>query len=89
MDVQGQRLLDYQMQELEKYRMAIKTMGQDILSLRQQIRELEVHCGPLKSNVICFTESQCSEERKKNSQTYMHGLSVILQMKIVQVLFFW
>ena len=43
LDAQSQRLLDYQMQELEKYRLAVRTMGQDIIALRQQIRELEVN----------------------------------------------
>ena len=32
------QLLDYQMRELEKYRTAVHRMGQDILSLRQQVR---------------------------------------------------
>ena len=43
LDAQSQRLLDYQMQELEKYRLAVRTMGQDIIALRQQIRDLEVN----------------------------------------------
>ena len=34
---QSVQLLDYQMRELEKYRTAVHRMGQDILSLRQQV----------------------------------------------------
>lgn len=30
-------LLDYQMRELEKYRTAVHKMGEDILTLRQQV----------------------------------------------------
>ena len=33
------QLLDYQMRELEKYRTAVHKMGQDILTLRQQVNK--------------------------------------------------
>ena len=37
---QSVQLLDYQMRELEKYRTAVHKMGQDILTLRQQVNKI-------------------------------------------------
>ena len=42
LEAPAQRLLDYHVQELQRYRTAVRIMGQDILSIRHRIRELEV-----------------------------------------------
>ena len=41
-------LLDHQMHEIEKYRLAVHRMGQDIIALRNEIRELETTNSKLR-----------------------------------------
>ena len=44
-------LLDYQQQELEKYRLAVHTMGQDMLTLRQQVGDLQTTNSQLRRDL--------------------------------------
>ncbi len=50
-------LLDYQMKELEKYRAAVHKMGQDILTLRQTIRDLEAHNSQLRRDLAKYNDA--------------------------------
>jgi hypothetical protein len=50
------RLLDYQMTELEKYRLAIHKMGEDILTLRLQIRDLEITNSQLRRDLFRYND---------------------------------
>lgn len=50
-------VLDHQMKELENYRSAVHKMGQDILALRQQIRELEANNSQLRRDLANYNDA--------------------------------
>ncbi|XP_056019643.1 coiled-coil domain-containing protein 33-like isoform X2 [Ostrea edulis] len=50
-------VLDHQMKELENYRAAVQRMGQDILALRQQIRELETNNSQLRRDLANYNDA--------------------------------
>ena len=50
-------LLDYQQQELEKYRLAVHTMGQDILTLRQQVGDLQTTNSQLRRDLARHSDT--------------------------------
>ena len=50
-------LLDHQMRELEKYRTAVHKMGQDILTLRQQIRDVEGDNSKLRRDLARYNDA--------------------------------
>jgi mTERF domain-containing protein len=50
-------VLDHQMKELENYRAAVQRMGQDILALRQQIRELEANNSQLRRDLANYNDA--------------------------------
>ena len=54
---QSVQLLDYQMRELEKYRTAVHKMGQDILTLRQQVRDLEAQNSQLRRDLANYNDT--------------------------------
>lgn len=45
------------MKELENYRAAVQKMGQDILALRQQIRELESNNSVLRRDLANYNDA--------------------------------
>lgn len=45
------------MKELENYRAAVQRMGQDILALRQQIRELETNNSQLRRDLANYNDA--------------------------------
>ena len=50
-------VLDHQMKELENYRASIQRMGQDIVALRQQIRELEGNNSQLRRDLANYNDA--------------------------------
>ncbi|KAJ8318783.1 hypothetical protein KUTeg_003874 [Tegillarca granosa] len=50
-------VLDHQMKELENYRAAVQKMGQDILALRQQIRDLESNNSVLRRDLANYNDA--------------------------------
>ena len=50
-------LLDYQRTELDRYRYAVNKMGQDIISLRQRIIELEKDNSDLRRQNMAYTDT--------------------------------
>ena len=50
-------LLDHQMKELDRYRTAVHKMGQDILSLRQQLRELAAENSHLRTELGGYSDT--------------------------------
>ena len=50
-------LVDYQLRELEKYRLAVHKMGSDILTLRQQIREQESVNATLRRELTNYNDA--------------------------------
>ncbi|KAK2174425.1 hypothetical protein NP493_804g01027 [Ridgeia piscesae] len=50
-------LLDYQRTELDRYRYAVNKMGQDILTLRQRIIELEKNNSDLRRQNMAYTDT--------------------------------
>ncbi|GFO32174.1 coiled-coil domain-containing protein 33-like [Plakobranchus ocellatus] len=51
-------VLDQQMRDLENYRTAVQRMGQDILTLRQQVRSLEGDNSKLRLNANQYDDSR-------------------------------
>ncbi len=51
-------LLDYQIQEVQKYRVAVHKMGEDILNLRKQIQDLEVANHQLRLELGHYDDSK-------------------------------
>ena len=47
-DSSASNLLDFQTKELQRYREALRKLGQDVLGLRQQVRTLEADNGRLR-----------------------------------------
>lgn len=56
-DKTSMALLDHQMKELEDYRTAVRKMGQDILSLRGQIKELEIANSKLRRERANYSDA--------------------------------
>lgn len=50
-------IVQYQLRELEKYRLAVHKMGEDILMLRQQIRELESVNSNLRRELANYNDA--------------------------------
>ncbi|KAK2143413.1 hypothetical protein LSH36_843g00070 [Paralvinella palmiformis] len=57
LDKTSLQLLDHQMRELEKYRAAVHKMGEDILTLRQQIRDLEAYNSQLRRDLSQYNDA--------------------------------
>nr|XP_011448979.2 coiled-coil domain-containing protein 33 isoform X3 [Crassostrea gigas] len=57
LDQTSMNVLDHQMKELENYRSAVHKMGQDILALRQQIRELEANNSQLRRDLANYNDA--------------------------------
>ena len=57
LDKTSLQLLDHQMRELEKYRTAVHKMGEDILTLRQQIRDLEAYNSQLRRDLSQYNDA--------------------------------
>ncbi|XP_064634936.1 coiled-coil domain-containing protein 33-like isoform X3 [Lineus longissimus] len=57
LDKQQFNLLDHQMNELDRYRLAVQKMGQDILSLREQVRDSEMTNSTLKREVLRYNDA--------------------------------
>nr|XP_022315826.1 coiled-coil domain-containing protein 33-like isoform X2 [Crassostrea virginica] len=57
LDQTSMNVLDHQMKELENYRAAIQRMGQDIVALRQQIRELEGNNSQLRRDLANYNDA--------------------------------
>ncbi|XP_061192460.1 coiled-coil domain-containing protein 33-like isoform X1 [Saccostrea echinata] len=57
LDQTSMNVLDHQMKELENYRTAVHKMGQDILALRQQIRELEANNSQLRRDLANYNDA--------------------------------
>lgn len=57
LDQTSMSVLDHQMKELENYRSAVHKMGQDILALRQQIRELEANNSQLRRDLANYNDA--------------------------------
>ena len=51
------QLVEHQMYELEKYRSAVHKMGEDILTLRQQIRDLENDNSRLRRDLARYNDA--------------------------------
>ncbi|XP_074647893.1 coiled-coil domain-containing protein 33-like isoform X2 [Tubulanus polymorphus] len=50
-------LLDHQMKELDRYRLAVQKMGQDIIQLRQTVRDLEGANSTLRRDINHYSDS--------------------------------
>jgi len=50
-DASSSNLLDFQTKELQRYREALRKLGQDVLGLRQQVRTLEADNGRLRRDL--------------------------------------
>ncbi|KAL5018838.1 hypothetical protein ScPMuIL_004560 [Solemya velum] len=57
LDKTSTNLLEHQLNELEHYRTAVHKMGQDILTLRQQIRELESNNSQLRRDLANYNDA--------------------------------
>ena len=57
LDKTSMNVLDHQMKELENYRSAVHKMGQDILALRQQVRELEANNSQLRRDLANYNDA--------------------------------
>ncbi|KAK3089708.1 hypothetical protein FSP39_005805 [Pinctada imbricata] len=57
LDKTSMSVLDHQMKELENYRAAVHKMGQDILALRQQVRDLEANNSQLRRDLANYNDA--------------------------------
>lgn len=58
LDQTHMNVLDYQMRDLDNYRTAVQRMGQDILTLRSQIRQLEGENSKLRIDVHHYDDNR-------------------------------
>ncbi|XP_059175769.1 coiled-coil domain-containing protein 33-like [Physella acuta] len=58
LDQTQMNLLDYQMRDLDNYRTAVQKMGQDILALRTQVRQLEGENSKLRIDVNHYDDNR-------------------------------
>ncbi|CAL1535913.1 unnamed protein product [Lymnaea stagnalis] len=58
LDQTHMNVLDYQMRDLDNYRTAVQRMGQDILTLRTQIRQLEGENSKLRIDVHHYDDNR-------------------------------
>ncbi|KAL3875964.1 hypothetical protein ACJMK2_033859 [Sinanodonta woodiana] len=57
LDMSTMTILDHQGKELDNYRSAVFKMGQDIIELRQQVRDLEANNSNLRRNLANYNDA--------------------------------